>query len=61
MVIALPLVLPNADVEILKTTFFLIVGAFARPSAGLAIAIGLGTKDTIAAVQEKQKTLKRLV
>lgn len=63
LVIALPLVLPNADVEILKTTFFLIVGAFAIAIGfGLAIAIGLGTKDTIAAVaKKKQKTLERLV
>lgn len=63
LVIALPLVLPNADVEILKTTFFLIVGAFAVAiGLGLAIAIGLGTKDTIAAVaKKKQKTLERLV
>ncbi len=63
LVIALPLVLPNADVEILKTTFFLIVGAFAIAIGfGLAIAIGLGTKDTIAAVaKKKQKTLERMV
>lgn len=63
LVISLPLLLPNADVEILKTTFFLIVGAFAIALGfGLAIAIGLGTKDTIAAVaKKKQKTLERLV
>lgn len=63
LVISLPLVLPNADVDILKTTFFLIVGAFALAiGLGLAIAIGLGTKDTIAAVAKKrQKTLERLV
>ena len=63
LVIALPLVLPNADVDILKTTFFLIVGAFALAiGLGMAIAIGLGTKDTIAAVAKKrQKTLERLV
>ena len=63
LVIALPQVLPNADVDILKTTFFLIVGAFALAvGLGLAIAIGLGTKDTIAAVAKKrQKTLERMV
>ncbi len=63
LVIALPLVLPNADVEILKTTFFLIVGAFALAiGLGLAIAIGLGTKDVVAAVaRKKQKTLERII
>lgn len=63
IVIALPLVLPGADVEILKTTFFLVIGGLALAiGLGLAIAIGLGTKDTIAAVaKKKEKTLERLV
>ncbi|MDP2718182.1 MAG: hypothetical protein Q8P02_05535 [Candidatus Micrarchaeota archaeon] len=63
VVIALPLILPGADVEILKTTFFLVIGAVAIAlGLGLAIAIGWGTKDTVAAVaKKKQKTLERLV
>ena len=63
IVIALPLVLPGADVEILKTTFFLVIGALALAlGLGMAIAIGLGTKDVIASVaKKKEKTLERLV
>lgn len=63
LVIAFPLVLPNADVDILKTTFFLIIGAAALAlGLGLAIAIGLGAKDTVAAVaKKKQKTLERVI
>ncbi len=63
LVMAFPLVLPNADVEILKTTFFLVIGAIALAlGLGLAIAIGLGTKDTIAAVaKKKQKSLERVI
>lgn len=63
VVIALPLVLPGADVEILKTTFSLILGGLVLAvGLGLAIAIGLGTKDTIASVaKKKEKTLERLI
>ncbi len=63
IVIAMPLVLPGADVEILKTTFFLVIGSLALAlGLGMAIAIGLGTKDTIASVaKKKEKTLERLV
>ncbi len=63
VVIALPLILPGADVEILKLAFLLLLG-----SAGLAlglggaIAIGLGLKDTVADVaKSKQKDFEKLL
>lgn len=56
LVIALPLVLPSADVEILRSTFLLVVGAFAIAfGAGMAIAIGLGMKDTVADVAKHRR------
>lgn len=56
LVIALPLVLPSADVSILRTFFQLIVGGFALAfGLGSAIAIGLGMKDTIASVSKKKE------
>lgn len=56
LVIALPLVLPSADVSILRTFFVLIVGGFAVAfGLGSAIAIGLGMKDTVASVSKKKE------
>lgn len=57
LVIALPLVLPGADVSILRTFFVLIVGGFAVAfGLGSAIAIGLGMKDTVASVSKKKES-----
>jgi hypothetical protein len=63
LVIALPLLLPNAEVDILRSTFLLVVGAFAVAfGAGLAIAIGLGMKDTVASIaKNRQRTIEKLV
>ena len=63
IVIALPLVLPNADVSILRTVFILLLGAVAVAfGLGLAIAIGLGMKDSIARVAKKKEgDLEKLV
>ncbi|OIO20711.1 hypothetical protein COV61_02935 [Candidatus Micrarchaeota archaeon CG11_big_fil_rev_8_21_14_0_20_47_5] len=56
LVIALPLVLPNASVALLETTFQLVIGALALGlGLGMAIAIGLGFKDTIADIAKKNK------
>ena len=56
LVIALPLVLPGADVSILRTFFVLIVGGFALAfGLGSAIAIGLGMKDTVSSVSKKKE------
>ena len=56
IVMALPLLLPNADVEILKTTFLLIVGSLSIAlGLGMAIALGLGLKDTVADVAKRRK------
>ncbi len=56
LVIALPLMLPGADVSILRTFFVLIVGGFAVAfGLGSAIAIGLGMKDTVASVSKKKE------
>ncbi len=63
LVMALPLILPNADVEILKTTFVLIVGGVVLAlSLGAAIAIGWGSKDTVAKLAKKKEAdLEKLV
>jgi len=63
LVISLPLILPNADVSILRWAFVLILGAFAVAIAlGLGLAMGFGMKDTIAAVAKKrQSDLEKLV
>ena len=55
IVIAMPLILPNADVSILANAFSLFVGALAFAlGLGLAIALGLGLKDSIATVARKR-------
>ncbi|MFA4945950.1 MAG: hypothetical protein WC607_00195 [Candidatus Micrarchaeia archaeon] len=52
---ALPLVLPNADVTLLYTAFTLFLGAAAVAlGLGFAIAIGFGLKDTVASVARKR-------
>jgi hypothetical protein len=57
LVMALPLLLPNADVEILKTAFILVVGGVVFALAlGFAIAIGLGAKETIAKIAKKKES-----
>lgn len=63
LVIALPLLLPSADVEILRSTFLLVVGAFAVAfGAGMAIAIGLGMKDTVSDIaSRRKKELEKLI
>ncbi|MEM0475860.1 MAG: hypothetical protein QW343_03635 [Candidatus Norongarragalinales archaeon] len=63
LVMALPLILPNADVEILKTAFILIVGGVVFALAlGFAIAIGLGAKDSVARLaKKKENDLEKLV
>ncbi|HIH19774.1 TPA: hypothetical protein HA244_00730 [Candidatus Micrarchaeota archaeon] len=63
VVIALPLFLPNADVSILRTAFMLLLGAVGLAfGLGLAIAIGLGMKDTVARVaKKKEDDLEKLV
>jgi hypothetical protein len=63
IVIALPLVLPNADVEILRFTYYIVLGAFAVALAlGLGIALGLGLKDTVSDIAEdKKKDIEKLV
>ncbi len=56
LVMALPLVLPNADVEILNTAFVLIVGGVILAlSLGAAIAIGLGAKESVARLAKKKE------
>jgi len=56
LVIAMPLILPGADVEILRTFFTLLVGAFALAiGLGGAIAIGFGMKDTVGTVAKDHK------
>ena len=55
IVIALPLVLPNADVNILYTAFSLFMVALAVAlGLGFAIAIGLGLKDSVASLARKR-------
>lgn len=63
IVIALPLILPGADVEILRTAFLILVGAIGLAlGLGLAIALGLGLKDTVADVARKRsKDIERIV
>ena len=63
LVVALPLILPGADVSILRTFFVLIVGGFALAfGLGSAIAVGLGMKDTIASVtKRKEKELEKVL
>lgn len=63
LVIALPLVLPNANVEILKTAFVLLVGGVVLAiGLGLAIAIGLGAKDAVSDIaKSKKKELERFL
>ncbi len=57
LVMALPLVLPNADVSILSTAFTLFVLALAVAIGfGLAIALGLGLKDTVSDIAKKKKS-----
>ena len=62
IVIALPLILPNADVSILADTFKLIVLMFVLAlGLGFAIAIGLGAKDTVGElVKSKKDEFKKL-
>ncbi len=62
LVIALPLILPNADVEILKNAFTLIItGVVVAFSLGFAIAFGLGAKDVVRDVaKKKEKDLEKL-
>jgi len=56
LVIALPLVLPSADTELLRVAFYLLVGSLALSlGLGMAIAIGLGLKDTVADLAKKRK------
>ncbi len=63
LVIALPLLLPGADVQILQTFFTLLVGAFALAiGLGGAIALGLGLKDTVDSVAKERKgEFKKLI
>jgi hypothetical protein len=63
LVVALPLVLPGADVSILKDFFTLIVAGFALAfGLGSAIAIGLGMKDAVAGVaKKKEKELDKIL
>ncbi|MFH0973841.1 MAG: hypothetical protein V1817_03595 [Candidatus Micrarchaeota archaeon] len=63
LVMALPLILPNADVDILKTAFILIVGGVVFAfSIGAAIAIGLGAKDSVAKLAKKKESdLEKLI
>ncbi len=63
LVIALPLVLPGADVEILKLSFLLLLGSASLAlGLGFAIAIGLGFKDAVAGVaKSKEKELEKLI
>jgi len=57
LVIALPLVLPSADVELLRVSFYLLVGSLAVSlGLGMAIAIGLGLKDTVSDLAKKRKS-----
>lgn len=62
IVVALPLVLPNVNVEVLKTAFTLVLGAFAVAlGLGFAIAIGFGLKDTVADVaKSKRKDIEKM-
>jgi hypothetical protein len=63
LVIAMPLILPGADVEILRTFFTLLVGAFALAiGLGGAIAIGFGMKDTVSSTaKEHRSEIKKLL
>lgn len=63
LVMALPLILPGADVEILRFAFYIILGAVGIAiGLGTAIALGLGAKDTVGKMLEKKKAeLERLV
>ncbi|MFH0834912.1 MAG: hypothetical protein V1881_01060 [Candidatus Micrarchaeota archaeon] len=63
LVISLPLVLPNADVQILNNVLMLAIGAVALAlGLGGAIAIGLGTKDTVSEIaKKKRKDIERLI
>lgn len=57
LVMALPLILPNADVGLLSTAFTLFLLALAVAlGLGLAIALGLGLKDTVASVAKKKQS-----
>jgi hypothetical protein len=62
-VIAIPLILPGADVSILKTFFVLLVAAFAvAVGFGAAIALGLGLKDVVRDVgKKKEKDIQKLL
>lgn len=62
-VIAIPLILPGADVSILKLFFTLMVGAFAVAIGfGSAIALGLGLKDVVRDVGKKrEKDIQKLL
>ncbi|MBI5177593.1 hypothetical protein HY995_05930 [Candidatus Micrarchaeota archaeon] len=63
LVISMPLILPGADVEILKTFFTLVIGAFALAvGLGGAIALGLGMKEAVESVsKEKKNELRKLI
>ena len=55
-VIALPLVLPSANPEMLSTSFNIVLAAFCfSVGLGAAIAIGLGLKDAVSDVAKKNK------
>ncbi|MFH1284991.1 MAG: hypothetical protein ABIH99_00235 [Candidatus Micrarchaeota archaeon] len=56
-VIALPMLLPNANTRLLETAFTYTLGAFVLMiGLGGAIALGLGGKDAVADVLAKKKT-----
>ncbi|MFH1780008.1 MAG: hypothetical protein ABH803_02600 [Candidatus Micrarchaeota archaeon] len=62
IVIALPLLIPKANVSILENSFAILLGALGLAiGLGLAIAIGLGLKDSVARVaRKKEKDLEKL-
>ncbi|NUN11194.1 hypothetical protein HUU53_00935 [Candidatus Micrarchaeota archaeon] len=56
IVIALPLIIPRANVSILENTFTILLGGIALAiGLGFAIAIGLGLKDSVARVAKKKE------
>lgn len=56
VVLALPALMPSLDTELLKTSFVLIIGAFAVAlSLGAGLSIGLGMKDVVASLGKKHE------
>jgi hypothetical protein len=56
VVMATPLILPGADVQILSFTFYVLIGAVGLAiGLGFAIAIGFGAKDTVAKIAERKR------